>query len=292
MEKNNGKIKGVLLMFTSAFLWGSSYVATKGATESFPPFLLVAIRMFIGSAIVALISLRQFRKLNKRIVFVGFVLGALYAAGMSMQTLGVKYTAAGRTAFLTSVNCVMMPFLEWIVLKNRPRINNVVAAVIGLVGVGFVALNGSFLINGGDVLTLVATFCFAVQIVLVGLYIRDMDAGLLNFFLLFSAGVFMIIVSLFVENMDVQVDGKTMFSVMYLSVACTGIPLLFQGIAQKYIAPTLVTIICCSQAVFASVLSAIIFQEEFTLRVIIGFVLIFAAVFISTMKTKNLPIIN
>lgn len=272
-------------MLASAFLWGSSYVATKGATESFPPFLLVAVRLLIGSAIVALISLKQFRKLNKKIVAVGFVLGALYAAGMSMQTLGVKYTAAGRTAFLTSVNCVMMPFLEWVVLKNRPRMNNIVAAVIALVGVGFVALNGSFLINGGDVLTLVATFCFAVQIVLVGLYVRDMDAGLLNLFLLFSAGIFMIAASLLVEDLNVSgVSGKTMFSVMYLSVACTGIPLLFQGIAQKYIAPSLVTIICCSQAVFASVLSAIIFHEEFTLRSIVGFVLIFAAVFISTMK--------
>lgn len=68
------------------------------------------------------------------------VVGVTYYGTMVMQTYGLKTIDPGRSAFLTAAYCVLTPFVAWLVVKRRPYIINLLAGVICLLGVGFIAL--------------------------------------------------------------------------------------------------------------------------------------------------------
>ena len=283
----NKKIVATLLMMLATLLWGSSFIATKYVTESVPTFLLIAFRMILGGLSLVFIYHKKLKLVNKEVVLRGVILGVFYCAGMVLQTMGVKYTSAGRSAFLTSAYCIIVPFLEWAILKDKPELKNIISAIVCVIGVGLVALTSSFSIDSGDLYTLFGSICFGMSIVLLAFYMRKYDGIMLNTFLLLSAGIMALVISLIFENIPTSFKTSEILGALYLAIACSGIPLAFQAMAQEELSPTVVSIILGFEAVFASVLSAIIYKETFTLRCLIGFALIFGSVFISIIETKK-----
>lgn len=280
-------LKGTVYVLIATLLWGSSYVVTKGAVESFPAYMLVAVRLLLGGACVALISRKQLKHTDRRALLSGVFLGVLYAVAMMFQTFGIKYTNAGRSAFLTAAYCIIMPFLEWWLMKNKPQLKNLFASLICFAGIGLVALTGSFTVASGDLLSLGGALFFGFFIVFTGIFVQRTDAGVLNTFQLLTAGVILAIISTFTETVPTHVEVPVVLEVLYLAIACTGIPLLLQCYAQKAIPPTLVSLVLGFEAVFAAIFSAIFSTEEFTLRCLVGFALILGSVFMGELNFKK-----
>ena len=63
--------------------------------------------------------------------------------------MGLQYTTAGKNAFLTSVYVVLVPFLYWVFYRKRPTAYNLAAAVLCLLGVGFLSLGEGFTMGLG-----------------------------------------------------------------------------------------------------------------------------------------------
>ncbi len=66
--------------------------------------------------------------------------GLTYWGTMISQTVGLTMIEPGRSAFLTSAYCVLVPFVSWLLMRQRPAARNIVAAALCLTGVGFVSL--------------------------------------------------------------------------------------------------------------------------------------------------------
>jgi len=64
--------------------------------------------------------------------------------------------------------------------------------------------------------------------------------------------------------------------------------LLFQNIGQKHTHPSAAAIILSLESVFGVLFSVIFYGEQLTARLILGFILIFAAVIISETKLSFL----
>jgi len=284
---NKEGIKAIIILVIANIFWGSAYVVTKGATGSMPVYLLCGIRCFLGAVTIGLIAFKKLKEINRRTALEGILLGVLYMIGIACQTLGVKYTSAGRGAFLTSAYCIFMPFLEWLVLKVKPDFKKVVASVICLVGIGLVALTEGFAVDGGDIYSLVGSISFGIEIVLLSLFMRKDDGILLNFFILLTSGVISLVMSFTKETMPASFDTAAIMGALYLAVFCAGIPMMMQAYSQKRLSATLVTIILGFQAVFAAIFSAIFFKETFTFRCLCGFMLILGSVFISVLGPKK-----
>lgn len=274
-------------MLMATLLWGSSFVVTKGAADDIPIAFLIAVRMFLSTVILSIICCKSFKFINKATIFCGLILGIFYAGGMILQTYGVKYTNAGRTSFLSSASCIVTPFLEWMILKNKPKFKSLLAAMVCVVGIGLVALNERFRIDSGDLYTLAGSVCFGMELVLFSCFMKNNDGMLLNIFLIFFAGVFSAVISLFTETIPLSFSNSTIYAVLYLGIACTGIPLAFQAIAQKSLKPSVITVIIGFEAIFASVLSTLVLNETFSTKCLIGFALIFASVFVSIIEPKT-----
>src|SRR5205085_6364115 len=94
--------------------------------------------------------------------------------GNEFQTVGLEYTAASKSAFLTGVSVVLVPIflaLFWRRGINRWSAAGVAAAFVGLYLLTVPASNGGGLnlasMNHGDVLTLGAAVVFAFHIIFI-----------------------------------------------------------------------------------------------------------------------------
>lgn len=102
---------------------GIFFVVVKDSTESIPVLYLLALRYLIASVGMAVFLLCR-KSLPAGIplpvIKQGMVLGALLFVSQFFQTLGCKYTTAGKNAFITTIYVILVPFLYWWIEKRRP----------------------------------------------------------------------------------------------------------------------------------------------------------------------------
>ena len=215
---------------------------------------------------------------------VGTLVGLLLFLGFAAQTVGMKYTTAGKNAFLTGTNVVIVPFLYWAISKRKPDTYSLVSAFLCFIGIGMLTLDGGIHIGLGDGLTLLCAVFFAAHIVSVGFFTEKVDAISLVIIQLGSAAVFSIIAALIYEPIPKPLNSDTIFAIGYLAIFSTMIAFIIQNVAQKYTTSTHAAIILCLESVFGSILSVLMLNEIFTSKMIIGCLTIFIAII--TTETK------
>lgn len=275
------KLTSTLIMLCSTLLWGSSFVVVKDAVDGFPAGLIAAIRMAGGGLVLAAVLWKRWKRMNWEILWRGALLGVLYAVGIVLQTSGLKLTTPGKSAFLTAAYCVIVPFVEWMMMQHKPTAKSLIASLICLTGIGLVSLTDNFSVSAGDLLTLLCSIVFAVHIVFLGKSILRCDAALLSTVMLVLGGGAALAYSLLCEPMPESVGLPTVLRLAYLAIPCTALAMLGQTHAQKSLSPTVISIILGFEAIFGAIFSAIFYGEAFTARCLVGFALIFFAALFS-----------
>ncbi len=277
-------------LFAAAIIWGSSFFVVKNAVDVMPPNFLLGIRFTIGCVLLAIVFHKRLAKLNKDYFIKGGIIGFCLFAAYSIQTIGITDTTPGKNAFLTAIYCVIVPFLYWLVDKNRPGIYNFIAAIICIIGIGLVSLTDGFSIGFGDSLTLISGFMYAAHIIAVSKLAGDKDPIVITILQFGYAAIFSWVVTLLFETPPALsvFNGSTIGAVLFLGICATGVALLCQNIGQKYTDPSAASIILCLESVFGVLFSVIFYGEQLTLRLFIGFVLIFIAILISETKLSFL----
>lgn len=289
-----------IALFAAAFIWGTSFVIMKDVSDRLPPSLLLAIRFTIACAVLSLISLKRFKKLDKTYIFPGILIGTLLFSAYLVQTYGLIGTTPGKNAFLTASYCVITPFLFWIVSKKRPDRYHILSAFICLAGILLISVDfGSeklFSVALGDVLTLICGFFYAAHIVAIATTANDKDPMLIT---ILQFGVAAVLSWLTYAGLSVfgfaplSLDGVNFGSLalqlLYLACACTAAALFLQNFGQKYAHPTGAAVILTFEAVFGALFSLLLGREDgFGITRAVGFLLVFLAVVISETKLSFL----
>lgn len=276
-----------LALVVATIIWGSSFIIVKDVTDTMPTSTLLAIRFLGASVLLSLIFHRNFRKLDKWQVLYGSFFGILLFTAYTLQTLGITDTTPGKNAFLTAVYVVMVPFMAWGITKKKPDVYNITAALICLVGIGLVSLTNDFTIRMGDVLTLGGGVFYALHIIAVSKFSEGRDPVLLTIFQFASAGVAAGICSLIFDRGSwgaIVWNTEMILSVLYLMAGCTAMALLLQNFGQKYTTPSTASLLLSLESVFGVAFSVAFGREESSVKLYVGFALIFVAVIISETK--------
>lgn len=289
-EKKLG-ILGQFMLLCATLVWGSSFVVLKQTIETVPTYFVLAFRFLLSAVFLFLIFIKKMIKIPKKTLLKGIALGGILSLAYLTQTIGLIYTTPGKNAFLTSVYCVLCPFMLWIMFGKKPKIVNVVAAVLCVVGVGFVALSGksensvSFL---GEGLTLVCAIFYGFQIIFIDRFGKDgCDSIHLLVTELATVGVFFSILTLVFElptGVSYALDGDKLVKMIYLCFACTALAQLLQIFGQKFTTSAQASIILCLESVFGTVFSVAMGQESLTVYLWIGFAVIFIGVLLSELQ--------
>lgn len=290
MTDNKGRL-GRLALLVTTLIWGTSFVILKSTLDSITPTWVMAYRFGGAAAVLLLVSIPRLKKHDIGYLKGGAVMGTLLALGYIVQTYGLYYTSPGKNAFLTSTYCILVPFLNWGIMKRKPDVFNISAGCMCLVGVGLVCLSGTVGItnvNIGDLLTLCCGLFYGLHIIATDNYVGDRDAILLSAVQFTVAALICLAGAALFEPKPQALPADAWYSIAYLSLMCTGACFLLQTWGQKYTPPSTAALILMLESVFGAVVSVIVGQENLTFGIVLGFVLIFTAIFISETKLEFL----
>ena len=286
----NKKLIGILAsggLILTAAIWGFAFVVVKDSVDTIPPVYMVSIRYTIAAVLLGFVLIPQFKKLNRYYWIHGAVTGLMLALGYITQTIGCKYTTAGKNAFLTTIYVILIPLISWPLNKKRPHFVVFLSAVMALVGIGLLALRnegGVLGFNVGDILTLICGLFYALHIIFTAKFSQDKNPVILTWIQFIVAAVFSWAVSPLIDgsfSVALLKSSRVIFSMLYLGIFRSLVAFLLQNICLKYMESSLASLFLSLESVFGVVFSTIFLRERMTLVMIIGCVLIFAAITIA-----------
>ena len=278
---------GGLILVT--VIWGGGFVASDIALESMKPFQIMMVRFLLASVLMGIISLGQKNREEKSVdragaIRAGILMGIALFVGFSLQIIGLQYTTPSKNAFLTALNVVIVPFIAFIILKKKIGAKGIIGAILSVVGVALLSLNGNLTLGLGDALTLICAVGFAFQIFFTSEFVKKYPVSVLNMVQMITAFVLSAVSLVFFGETDFQVTTQGWLSVLYLGVISTTLCYLLQTACQRYVDETKAAIVLSMESVFGTIFSIIILHEVITLRMVIGCVIILTAVIISNLS--------
>ncbi len=276
-ERRNAGATFALLL--TAAIWGSAFVFQKFAADELSASFIVAARFSVAGVITALATIKKWHRIDRGYLLGGLATGITMSLGTWLQTAAMTFgTSPGKSAFLTAAYCVIVPFLYWLVRGEKPRANHLLSAVICLVGIGLISLNGEGGVTFGDGITLVCSVVFAANIVSISIFCEGRDPMLLTMLQICVAALCGWVGILIFGGMPEHISMGAAGNVLYLALFSTALCLSLQSIGLKYTNPTVGTILLSLESVFGVLFSILLYGETVTLRMAVGFAVVFAAV--------------
>ena len=296
MNTNLVKILSRLALLVTAIVWGSSLVVVSLIKEAFAPNMVLAIRFSVASILLALIFAPRFRRYNLSYLINGTIIGIFLFVAYSSQTIGVTTAggAPGRSGFISASYCVIVPFLAWIFMKERPDVYNISAAILCISGLFFVFYKdligtANVAISSGDFYALLSGLLFAAHIVSVAKFGKGKDPILITITQFATAALISIFVTfIFEDNSKIILNKGSILGIGYLAIMCTAVALLFQTIGQSYTPSSTAAIILGLESIFSIIFAVIWAGEELTIFSLVGFFFIFVAILVSETKLSFL----
>ncbi|MBU3144848.1 DMT family transporter [Clostridium sp. CF012] len=283
------KYIGELGLLSVAIIWGMGFVASRVSLDSnLTPFQIMTLRFFISTVIMAAIYRKKLKKINSASLKAGIILGFFLFLAFAFQTEGLQYTTPSKNAFLTSINVVMVPFIGTMLFKKPVDKFGIIGALLACTGAGILTLNGSYKINIGDMLTIICALAFAFHIFFVGEYVKKYDPIAITILQLAVAFILSLIAITVMGQTDIHLNSKGILAVSYLGIFSTALAFLLQNVSQKFTTGTRAAIILSMESVFGALASVMFLGEQMTLKILIGCLLIFAAIITSETKLSFL----
>ncbi len=264
-----------------AILWGSSLVVAKSSIDHISPSLLIALRFTIACVLLSVLFFRRLKSITHADVISGAKIGAFLFGAYWIQTVGVSLAMPGKSGFLSSVYCVLVPFTTWMMCRKRPEKRNVLATAICIVGIMLASATNGFSIAAGDGLALLSGVFYALHITSVNKYGENRDPVMITILQFGFCALYAWIATFAMEGFSIAWSMDALPQVLYLAVFCTAIALLLQNVGQKYADPSSTSIFLSTESVWSVFFSVAIYHEAISVQMMAGFALIFAAVLIS-----------
>ena len=289
------KFRSNVMLLITAFIWGSAFVAQKAGTV-LEPFTYNGLRMIIGGiALIPVILIFsaenkekeqktiEEKQTEKKTVLVGGVAcGLILALASSLQQFGLFFeTDAGKAGFITTLYIVFVPVLGLFIGKKvRPIIW--LCVLIGAVGFYFLTMAGS---SAGFVL--MCAIAFACHILVIDHFSPKCDGVKMSCVQFIVAGVVCLALMAIFEEPSMAAILDCWLPILYCGVLSSGVGYTLQVVAQKYAEPTAASLILSLESVFAVIAGVLFAGESMTGLEIFGCIVIFAAVILAQLPTKE-----
>ncbi len=292
--------EGALVLTT--LLWGVTFVVIKLSLNDVSPLLFVSLRFTLASLILLPFMSGIFKTFTKEVLIGGIILGLLNFAGFATQTIGLKFTSATKSGFITGTFVVFTPILQLIIEKRVPRKENVFGILLVLVGLAFLSSKGNSLFdifaelgenfNIGDFFTLLCAIVFAAYIVYLDMISYKIDYKALVFIQIIITGILGWLFTYFLsvtglEKFSFHLNNTMAFGIIYTALFATVIATTLQTKYQKFVTPTKAAIIFSLEPIFAATFAFFIINERVSNFGFIGCIFIFTGLLVSELLGKR-----
>lgn len=278
LRRNSGTRLATLGLLGVTAAWGSTFFLLKDVVERVPVSDFLAARFALAAVAVWLIAPRAVAALTPAERRYGVVLGLVYGVAQLLQTVGLQYTSASVSGFVTGMYVVFTPLLGAVLL--RARIGRVVWVAVGMatLGLGVLSLQG-FAIGGGEALTLASALLYAAHIVGLGVWSSARSAIGLTVVQLLTITV-VCGAAAAPGGVVLPQTGGDWFALVYMALVAGALALVVQTWAQAHLAATRAAIIMTMEPVWAGLFAVVLGGERLGPRVVLGGGLVLAAMYL------------
>jgi drug/metabolite transporter (DMT)-like permease len=268
----------VLSLLAVAAAWGSSFPLTKTLLQRMTPLNLLAVRFTIAGVVMLVVFYPAVRRLSRRTLVRGVVLGATYGVAQILQTVGLVHTSASVAGFVTGMYVVLTPICAALLLHTTIGRRVWAGAIMATIGLAILALSGLHL-GLGEAVTLIAAVVYALHIIGLGAWSSAREALGLAAVQIVVTGLVALLAATITDPGGLTLPGDTFdwVAVLYLALISGAVAMIVQSWAQAYLAPSRAAIIMSTEPAWAALFSITFLAEPLTWRIAVGGALILAA---------------
>lgn len=269
-----------------AAIWGSTFYLVKGALDAVDPVAMVAYRFLLAAACLLPWVLRKKRPgaLIKEAAILAALLFILYVT----QTVGLGYTSASNSGFITGLFVLFVPVFLLLFFRRPPTRVQWAAAALAVAGL-WLLTGGVSEINRGDALTVAAALTYAGHLLATDKFVRaDADATLLAFHQFWMTGLLALVLTWATGRPLAVRTCSASGVILFLALLPTLSAFYIQMRAQKVASPVKVSLIFSLEPVFAALFAWTLGGERFVPARAAGGLLIVAAMMIGELSKLDL----
>jgi drug/metabolite transporter (DMT)-like permease len=264
----------VLKLFTAAVIWGLSFTLVRWSLESFTTSQLLFWRFLlafiIGEALFFVFNRKDFKKSNSDIKI------------------------ARNSAFITATYVVMIPFIAYILFKQKIQKYDVALGALALAGM-LLLLNvfkdSTFSLanfNYGDLLTLGSAATAAIQIILIGIFAKKCVSSFrfnnYQTFWAFVACSPFVLYETQTKNIGLwpeHVTSLALWGMILLVLTVSILAFYLQINAQRNLPTVTASMLCLLEAPFSFIFATILLKESISSIQAFGAFIIILSAFLS-----------
>jgi drug/metabolite transporter (DMT)-like permease len=288
---NKRALRADILLLLTSCIWGFAFVAQRSGMEHMGPFTFNGIRFLLGSlSLLPLILLRRRSAPSaaaprgpglKSLILSSLLAGGCLFIAASLQQIGILYTSAGHSGFITGLYVVLVPVFG-IFLGRKTGLPTWIGAVCTLGGMFFLSAAGNAgALNRGDLITALGAVFWTFHVLVIDALVKKLDPLHLSSGQFFFCGLFSLIIALFSESFDLSKMTAGLIPLLYGGLCSVGIAYTLQVVAQKDAPPAHATIILCLEGCFAAIGGVLILSEPLGSWTLLGFILILSGMLIT-----------
>jgi drug/metabolite transporter (DMT)-like permease len=268
----------VSLLFVT-LVWGATFPVLKIATVQLSGVEVSALRFVIAAICMLPFVLR----VPRRTWLDGALLGALVLVSYVLQAYGLQFISSNRSAFLTSLNVLMVPLLG-VVFGTRLTVSVMAAAVVACGGIGLMSWDGGSDMVA-DAATVASALAYALYVILLSQrasrHVPRQLAATQIVWMALLACVWMLLGSVGTDRLQTlpsRVDFQIFSGLLYLGVVATAGMLFLQAMAQRHVSAAKAALVYAMEPVFAAMFAWMWLAEVLSLNAAIGGAMVVMAV--------------
>jgi drug/metabolite transporter (DMT)-like permease len=274
----------VIVLILVATAWGATFTLVKNVLAHIAPEPFIFLRFAIAGVLLLTISLLT-RRLPRAAFRPGIILGTLVFAGYWCQTRGLMTISPSRSAFLTGLYVVFVPFCDRLLFAKRIAVRAWLGSLLAAAGttllIGGIDARAGF----GDILTIAGAVCFAVHVVLSARYSAVIPALGLAAVQVLVVGLAAVPPSLFVARP--RITAPVIAVVLFTAIVTTALAFVALMWGQARVTATEAAVILAFEPMAASITSIVFQHEPVTIGFVAGAVLILGAMILSQLRTPS-----
>jgi drug/metabolite transporter (DMT)-like permease len=230
---------------------GVTFVQVKDAVALYPIFLFLALRFAVSTATLGIPFGGRLRRLDRRGVASGLLLGVFLATGYALQTFGLSKASVTSTGFITGLFVPLTPVFAALIFRDR-------IGVSGWIGTGLAAA-GLALLSGVEVGSLTASLllfggacAFALHIVFTSRFAPQYDVAALTLMQMVIAFVAFTVLGFAVETWETPRGWTIWGAVLVTGIFASALGFVVQTWAQSKTTATKAAVVITMEPVFAA----------------------------------------
>ena len=272
---------GLAALTTVTAIWGYSFLLVKDAVAVYPVFPFLAVRFTLAALLVTPFLFRRVLRADRATLLGGAAMGLALFTGYAFQTLGLLWTSAAHSGFITGLFVVLTPLFAAFLTRKLPKADVVAAVCLATAGLAALSLQGAWSGAGiGDLLSLCCAGVYAVHLLLTSAMARRYDTGALVLTQIATVAALAWVFSLPRLGEVWPIPRDAAVGIVVTALFATALAYWVQTAFQARVSAVQTAIIFTTEPVFAGLFAVALGGERLGFRGLLGGLLIVAGMLV------------